>query len=198
MSGHTTTTTTTASTHPPSGPLPAAHATTASASGPSGPPHSDFVYVTGVKGPAVDPEKGPYARRPLKHLIDTEDQMEWSLYIQAIGKISPADRIAGSERDTEAMMEATHTDPVSWFSIGAVHGAAIPWQGDESFRRTASDGETSPGWCVHHTVNFLTWHRVYVALFEVYLFIMPYGASVLILLSANSQRPRKEDRSWLH
>ena len=58
------------------------------------------------------------------------------------------------------MQEQPQEDVLSWFAIGGIHGLPhIPWDNAED--------KPKQGYCAHATVNFPTWHRPYVALFEV-------------------------------
>ena len=64
------------------------------------------------------------------------------------------------------MHTTSQTNPLSHFGIGGIHGLPyVQWEGA---------GGTSPvqgtgfgGYCTHGSVLFPTWHRPYLALFEV-------------------------------
>lgn len=71
---------------------------------------------------------------------------------------------------TEKMMDKAQSNPLSFFSIGGIHGLPHePWD-------NAIDKTKPRGYCTHGTNIFPTWHRVYVALFEVgfLLFLRQY------------------------
>lgn len=52
---------------------------------------------------------------------------------------------------------------ISFFQIGGIHGLPyIAWDG-----AGADDPAEASGYCTHGSVLFPTWHRPYVALFEV-------------------------------
>ena len=62
------------------------------------------------------------------------------------------------------LQSTNQSDPLSYFQIAGIHGyPRIPWDGVVG---------TGPyqGFCTHSAVVFPTWHRAYVALFEVKLF----------------------------
>jgi tyrosinase len=98
-----------------------------------------------------------------------QDQVQFSLYIQALSKLLfwtyllPNRFIDGR---TDAMFARPSSDPLSHFSIGGIHGLPyVQWEGA---------GGTSPvpgtgwdGYCTHGSYLFPTWHRPYVALYEV-------------------------------
>ena len=63
------------------------------------------------------------------------------------------------------MQETPQSNPLSHFGVGGIHGLPFEqWQG--SGGTTAVPG-ASGGYCTHGTVIFPTWHRPYVALYEV-------------------------------
>lgn len=59
------------------------------------------------------------------------------------------------------LQNTNQRDPLSYFQISGIHGyPRIPWDG------VVGNG-TMPGYCTHSAVPFPTWHRPYMALFEV-------------------------------
>jgi tyrosinase len=70
-----------------------------------------------------------------------------SLYIQALA----------------AFQQVPETDPLSYFQIAGIHGRPyIPWDGVPW-----NPAAPNIGYCTHDDVLFPTWHRPYLALFEV-------------------------------
>ena len=64
------------------------------------------------------------------------------------------------------MQETPQSDPLSHFGVGGIHGLPyVQWEGSGGTRPV--QGAQSGGYCTHGTVLFPTWHRPYVALFEV-------------------------------
>lgn len=72
---------------------------------------------------------------------------KWNLYILAL-----------------SMMQHTDQDEeLSWYQITGIHGVPfVPWNGVEG----VTDG-ASHGYCAHMSILFPTWHRPYLALYEV-------------------------------
>jgi hypothetical protein len=63
--------------------------------------------------------------------------------------------------------EKTH--PKSWFQIAGIHGLPYqmwPFKDWDDIPRADEDG--FGGFCTHSSILFLTWHRPYLALFEVW------------------------------
>ena len=57
-------------------------------------------------------------------------------------------------------MKIDQPETLSWFSIAGVHG--LPYEAwDSSF------GTQKTGYCTHGSNLFPTWHRAYIALYEV-------------------------------
>lgn len=99
--------------------------------------------VTGPPG-GVDDSTGA---RPFRYEIsDFQHSGEaWDLYLLALS-------------DFQAVEQS---DPLSYFQIAGIHGYPhIPWDG-------VSGAGPFPGYCMHAATPFATWHRPYLALFEV-------------------------------
>jgi tyrosinase len=61
----------------------------------------------------------------------------------------------------QRMQSLPKTDRLSWFQIAGIHGRPYaPW---DNVRGNGNSG----GYCTHSSILFLTWHRPYLALFEV-------------------------------
>lgn len=76
------------------------------------------------------------------------------------------------------MQNRSTTDDLSYFGLAGIHGA--PWSG---WGGQTSDHQTKDeNFCVHNDYTFPTWHRVYMALFEV-------GLSLRKTLVIRSYRP---------
>jgi tyrosinase len=59
------------------------------------------------------------------------------------------------------LQSTNQSEPLSYFQIAGIHGyPQIPWDGVVGYGSYA-------GFCTHSAVVFPTWHRPYVALFEV-------------------------------
>jgi hypothetical protein len=59
-------------------------------------------------------------------------------------------------------MKEGQEDAMSWFGIGGIHG--LPYKAwDNAYGKT----QQKTGYCTHGSNLFPTWHRVYIALFEV-------------------------------
>ena len=66
------------------------------------------------------------------------------------------------------MYKEDQSNIISHFGIGGIHG--LPYkQWDGAGNTTGASGAT--GYCNHGTVLFPTWHRPYVALYEVLRFL---------------------------
>ncbi|ETN37390.1 uncharacterized protein HMPREF1541_08381 [Cyphellophora europaea CBS 101466] len=69
----------------------------------------------------------------------------FDLYIQALSRLQARDQ----------------SDPLSYFQIAGIHGyPRSPWDG------VSGTNPYSPGFCVHGSTPFPTWHRPYLALME--------------------------------
>lgn len=61
------------------------------------------------------------------------------------------------------MSEKDQGDLLSFFQIGAIHGLPhTPWNGSG-----VKNANSYGGYCAHGNVLFPTWHRPYLALYEV-------------------------------
>jgi tyrosinase len=126
------------------------------------------IVITGAQGGETKGAVAPN-RLEINDLIKPENHDMFSLYIQALSK--PLFRLYLTSNQhidlqTAAMFDASQSDPVSHFGIGGIHG--LP------YARWEGSGDTNPvpgsqlgGYCTHGTVLFPTWHRPYVALYEV-------------------------------
>ena len=68
----------------------------------------------------------------------------------------------------DAMSKSSQSELTSFFQVGGIHGLPyVAWD---------SAGESDPaedaGYCTHGSVLFPTWHRPYVALYEVWSFCL--------------------------
>jgi tyrosinase len=64
------------------------------------------------------------------------------------------------------MFATPQSNPLSHFSIGGIHGLPyVSWEGAGGNRPV--QGSRWNGYCTHGNVLFPTWHRPYVALYEV-------------------------------
>jgi len=83
-------------------------------------------------------------------------------------------------------------DELSFFRIAGIHGLPYePWNGAGE---KPLDPETRwAGYCVHGSTLFPTWHRPYMALFEVRQIFFPYHhyTDPCIDSKLSSNKPRK-------
>ena len=119
----------------------------------------DAFAVTGISA-GVNNATG---ERPFRHDIN-ELYMSgpaWDLFILSLRKFQQVNQddplsyyqVAG--KATDFVLKRQHAD------LEGIHGLPqTPWDG------VVGQG-ASPGYCVHGAVTFPTWHRAYVALFEV-------------------------------
>ncbi|KAG9045504.1 hypothetical protein FS842_001173, partial [Serendipita sp. 407] len=89
---------------------------------------------------------------PVKPRLEIKEFMankkQFSLYVQALNTLY-------SELKTEVL---------SYFSLSKIHGRPFgPWNNVDPPLNPQGQPK---GFCVHHEIQFLTWHRPYVALFE--------------------------------
>lgn len=64
------------------------------------------------------------------------------------------------------MFSTPQSNPLSHFGIGGIHGMPfVPWEGVGGDSPVQGSGWS--GYCTHGNVLFPTWHRPYVALYEV-------------------------------
>lgn len=73
---------------------------------------------------------------------------------------------------TDVIFKEPFDNDFSWPAIGGIHGMPYVRWGD-SGPADAPGGDTFGGYCTHGSVLFPTWHRPYVALFEVNLLDNP-------------------------
>jgi tyrosinase len=121
--------------------------------------------ITGAQGGATQGAVAPN-RLEINDLIKNEQQ--FSLYIQALSKLPPAVPSPNGFIDlhTAIMAAAPQRDPLSHFGISGIHGLPyVSWEGAGGNRPV--QGSRWSGYCTHGNVLFPTWHRPYVALYEV-------------------------------
>src|SRR6267154_1209474 len=67
---------------------------------------------------------------------------------------------------TGIMFSTSQKNPLSHFGIAGIHGMPfVSWEGAGGNRPVQGSGWS--GYCTHGNVLFPTWHRPYVALYEV-------------------------------
>jgi hypothetical protein len=73
--------------------------------------------------------------------------------------------VAAAEQDYNDLP----VNPMSWFGIASIHGQPyVTWDNAPHFAFKADTEKTKPrGYCRHGSTLFPTWHRAYLALFEV-------------------------------
>ena len=102
------------------------------------------VAITGLGNGRSDNGSVPY-RLEIRDLEQNADQ--WNLYLLALYMMQQS---------------TSQTDELSYYQIAGIHGRPfIPWDGV-----SATPGD-SGGYCTHTIALFPTWHRPYLALFEV-------------------------------
>jgi tyrosinase len=101
------------------------------------------VTITGVAG-----ARG--VRLEIRELVLPENEHLRNMYILGLAR----------------MQAKPVNDPRSWYQISGIHG--LPDEAWDGFELAGGPGP-EPGYCVHTTNRFPTWHRPYVALFEVCL-----------------------------
>lgn len=107
------------------------------------------IQITGPPG-GVDPHTGA---RPFRYEISNfqHSGAAFDLYILALSEFQ----------------NVNSSDPLSYFQIAGIHGfPQTPWDG-------VSGTGSYPGFCMHASTPFPTWHRPYLALFEVAFSSMP-------------------------
>ena len=100
-----------------------------------------------------------------------KDEKFFSLYIQALRKSTTnchrylLIRFLFPERISS---DFDQDNVESFFSVGGIHGLPnIPWDGAVGDTPFVPNSRQWGGYCTHGSVLFPTWHRPYVALFEV-------------------------------
>jgi len=102
----------------------------------------DFFAVTGPKANGSVP-----LRKEIREL--QKDTTMWTLYILAL----------------DMLQYTNQSDMLSWYQIGGIHGEPfVPWDNVQPV-----PGNEQNGYCHHSSILFPTWHRPYLALFEVSL-----------------------------
>jgi tyrosinase len=121
------------------------------------------VVITGGSG------GGAPNRLEINTLIQPANQDLFSLYIQALSKfpvrfLLPLNRFIDSQ--TDAIANTSQDNPFSQFGIGGIHGLPyVQWEGAGGTQPV--QGSDWGGYCTHGSVLFPSWHRPYVALYEV-------------------------------
>ncbi|EGO53798.1 hypothetical protein NEUTE1DRAFT_93419 [Neurospora tetrasperma FGSC 2508] len=101
--------------------------------------------------PVVTGAEGGETIRPRQEIRQLEQDKElWTLYILGLSLMQFTDQ----------------SSPVSWYGITGIHG--IPHQTWGGVTPTPGNEET--GYCTHSSILFPTWHRPYLALYEVLLY----------------------------
>lgn len=131
---------------------------------------SHFI-ITGPKGGNTQGADAPN-RLEINDFVKIEDQ--FSLYIQALGMSfyrQHTDILTSKLVPADVMYNAQQSDQLSFFQIGGIHGLPyIQWEGSGSTKPVAGSWG---GYCTHGSMLFPTWHRPYVALFEVRSLLLP-------------------------
>jgi len=139
-------------------------------------PSNDGTFgITGIPPPDNVQRKTvkiPYVvGMPLRHEItewfekmlktgDATMWMQWTLFVR------------GLEKFKALPVE----EKLSYFQVAGIHGSPeLPWDGAPAPQRAPKadiPGENPfGGYCHHNTVAFPTWHRPYMLLYEVWLFL---------------------------
>lgn len=106
------------------------------------------IIITGVPREANDP-KGPCPTR--------KDIDDW--YLQQTGQNGNRIQLTLFVEALTKMQSTKYCKDLSYFGLASIHGApGRSWDGVEN---------DSGKFCVHGNYTFPTWHRVYLALFEV-------------------------------
>lgn len=88
---------------------------------------------------------------------DDLTRMQWTLYVLGL----------------EAFKAVPIEKKLSYFQVAGIHGyPELPWDGAPAPRQSPvidpkPGGDPFGGYCVHNALNFPTWHRPYMLLFEV-------------------------------
>ena len=84
------------------------------------------------------------------------------------------------------MQKTTQSNTISHFSIGGIHG--LPFQQwDGSGGTQPVQGSEWGGYCTHGSVLFPTWHRPYVACYEVRIELRGLTHTITILIVSYSK-----------
>ena len=93
--------------------------------------------ITGAPGPV-------HPRLEIRQLQNNPDQ--FNIYLLAL----------------QAMQLTSQSNKLSWYQVMGIHGVPFkPWD------NVANSSDGSGGYCTHASNLFPTWHRPYVALYEV-------------------------------
>ena len=94
--------------------------------------------------------------------------------------------------------ERQQSDPQSFFQVGGIHGLPYtPWEGATVDPPVNAENQWA-GYCFHSSVLFPTWHRPYIALFEVVLSALFIFRFLDCSLAASSVDSRPRGRRDLH
>lgn len=76
-------------------------------------------------------------------------------------------------RDLEKFKALSVDEKLSYFQVAGIHGSPeLPWDSAPEPRHAPKPGDNPfGGYCHHNTVAFPTWHRPYMLLYEVWLFL---------------------------
>ena len=124
------------------------------------------ILIKGAQGGHTEGAVAPN-RLEINDLIKNHDL--FSLYIQALSK--PPFRLYPTSNNsidsqTDALYNTPQNNPISHFSISGIHGLPYEqWEGAGG--NSPAPGSQWGGYCTHGSVLFPTWHRPYVALYEV-------------------------------
>jgi len=114
---------------------------------------------------------GPSGGAPNRLEINefVKNEKFFSLYIQALREFSFNFQVLRTRLKCrkERMQKTNQGDDQSFFQIGGIHGIpSKPWDG-----AVGNPSGQGKGYCTHSSVLFPTWHRPYVALYEVCLHV---------------------------
>lgn len=106
-----------------------------------------YINATGVLH-GQDPTTGQWPMRQEINVLASQGKEMWDLYIQAL----------------LAFHNTSADDPLSYYQIAGIHGYPKgPWNN--------IGGSGVGGFCMHNSVLFPLWHRPYLALYEVSVFL---------------------------
>lgn len=101
--------------------------------------------ITGIQTGKGSDGSVPY-RLEIRQLQQNADQ--WNLYLLALDSLQT---------------QPAQTEMLSHYQIAGIHGRPyISWDGVQ-----ATAGDQNSGYCTHSSILFPTWHRPYLALYEV-------------------------------
>ena len=145
------------------------------------------ISITGAGGSGSNSINTP---QPFRYEISNFSQSgpAWDLFIQALGAIQSRDQVRSCIRTlTRTAADRLQSDPMSYFQIaGTMHPAAttqlLTFKGIHGYPQTpwdGVDGAGSFGYCMHSCVLFPSWHRPFVALYEVIRFFITHDLALL-------------------